>query len=290
MLLSALLPRDIIWRAVMILVMVVLWLLNVSIAAPVAILVCSLILIVSVAHQTYSLVRSTLAARPRALTDNELKSFRHVTSGLWGVTSLPPAMSQASTLLTAIILGPEIAGGVFVAERMARLVEVAQNGINQALAPEISAAYHSGRNEHVQRISALTAIASTAVSIAALVAFIVMGRFVLGLFDPTYDNATLWAVLLILSVGTALGCACGPANVLLQLTGGQHTLLRILIVAHVIGTIVTAGLTYAFGPIGAASGVAVIVVVEALGSVIVAKRDLKLDPSIFGLTPKSRDI
>lgn len=288
-LLSALLPRDIVWRTVMILAMVVLWALQIDIPAPVAVLICALILILSVAHQTYSLVHTTVAARPRALSEAEDKQFRHVMSGLWGVTSLPPAMSQASTLLVAAILGPELAGGVFVAERMARLVEVAQNGINQVLAPEISAAYHSGRADHVQRISALTALASTAISVAALLGFLVLGRFILGLFDPSYDTAWLWGVLLVLSAGTAIGCACGPGNVLLQLTGGQHTLLRIMLITHIVGTVLTVGLTYAFGPIGAAMGVAAIAVVEYVATVVVARRDINVDPSIFGLAQRPRD-
>jgi O-antigen/teichoic acid export membrane protein len=192
-------------------------------------------------------------------------------------------MSQASTLLVAVILGPEIAGGVFVAERTARLVEVAQTGINQVLAPEISAAYHNGRLAHVQRVSALTALASGAVSVAALLVFIVMGRFVLGIFDPSYDSPTLWGVLLILGAGTTIGCACGPVGVLLQLTGAQHSLLRILLVGQAVGLTATLVLTFTAGAIGAAVGVALTGVLQCVAALVVARRDLGVDPSIMGL-------
>jgi O-antigen/teichoic acid export membrane protein len=282
-LLGALLPRDIIWRGTAIIAMLVLWLSGVTIHAPVALLICAIILIVATLSQGYRLVSQTFAARPRALSERELQSFRHVTTGLWGVTSLPPAMSQASTLLVAVILGPEIAGGVFVAERTARLVEVAQTGINQVLAPEISAAYHNGRLAHVQRVSALTALASGAVSVAALLVFIVMGRFVLGIFDPSYDSPTLWGVLLILGAGTTIGCACGPVGVLLQLTGAQHSLLRILLVGQAVGLTATLVLTFTAGAIGAAVGVALTGVLQCVAALVVARRDLGVDPSIMGL-------
>ncbi len=286
-LVGALLPRDIVWRACVIVVMLSLRLSGVTLHAPVAILICALILFAATAYQSYRLVSQTMAAMPRALSVEERRSFRHVTTGLWGVTSLPPAMAQASTLLVAVILGPEIAGGVFVAERTARLVEVAQTGINQVLAPEISAAYHKGRKQHVQRISALTALASTAVSVSALLVFVVMGRFVLGIFDPTYDNSMLWTVLLILSAGTAIGCACGPVGVLLQLTGAQHALLRILIVGQIAGLTATVVLTIMGGAIGAAVGVALTGVLQCVAALFVARRDLEVDPSIMGLWPRT---
>src|SRR5690606_41094078 len=54
-------------------------------------------------------------------------------------------------------------------------------------------------------------------------------------------------VLLIFSAGSAIGCACGPVGMLLQLTGGQHALLRILLIVYPLG------LTATIGQIGRAS-------------------------------------
>lgn len=284
-LVAALLPRDVIWRGLTLTAVLVIFMSGATISAVEATLICGGILVLAVTPQTVRLLRDTYMAPRRPLTDTQLDEFRHVTMGIWGVTSLPPALAQISTLLVTGILGPEIAGGVFVAERTARLVDVAQNGINQVLAPEISAAFHSGNAAHVQRVAALTALASSAIALVALLAFWTFGNFILGIFAPVYATHTMLSVLLIFSAGTAIGCACGPVGMVMQLTGAQHVLLRILLIVYPIGLLATAALTYAGGAIGAALGSATTVAAVSLLTVFAARRSLGIDPSVLGLLP-----
>ena len=85
--------------------------------------------------QTVGLLIEVLRAPRQKLTPSETAEFSRVTLGLWGVNAVPPALGQINTLLVAAILGAEIAGAVFVAERTARLIDLPLNGINQVLAP-----------------------------------------------------------------------------------------------------------------------------------------------------------
>ncbi|TIO77680.1 MAG: lipopolysaccharide biosynthesis protein, partial [Mesorhizobium sp.] len=210
--------------------------------------------------------------------------FKTVTLGLWGVTSLPPALGQVSTLLVAMILGPEAAGAIFVADRTTRFVTLALNGINQALAPQISAAFYSGDRAHVQRITSLAALGGSAIALCVLASFWIFGDFILSIFNPAYATPTMRATLVIFGIGATFGTACGPIEVLLQLTGLQHALFKVLVIVNVVGLCVTAVATYYLGSIGAALSIAGTVIAWTAFGVLIARRRIGINPSILGLS------
>ena len=282
-LISGLLPRDVFWRAATIAAVALLWYLHVEITAVTATLLTAGLLILAVLPQTVALLRDTLGSQRDPLSAEQKAEFKTVTLGLWGVTSLPPALGQVSTLLVAGILGPEIAGAVFVADRTARLVVLALSGINQALAPEISGAFYSGDKNHVQRTTSLTALASSAVAIVILAIFWGFGTQILGIFDHAYATPTMHTVLLVFGVGATVAAACGPMELVMQLTGLQNSLLKLLITVNIIGLAITALLTYLFGAIGSAVGIAGTVIVWNIIGVMIACRAIAINPSIVGL-------
>jgi O-antigen/teichoic acid export membrane protein len=281
-LIGGLLPRDIVWRVAAIAVFVAAGFLAPGMDAVAAVYVTAGLLLLCVAPQTFSLLRDTLQASRGPLSVGQRAEFRTVTLGLWGVTALPPALSQASTLVVAAILGPEAAGAIFVADRVMRLAVLALNGINQALAPQIASAFHNGDRPHVQRITGIAAFGGSAVALLMLAVFALFGKFILSVFDPSYATGTMHAALVILGTGAVVGTACGPTELLLQLTGGQKELFKALLVVNGLGLAVMAALTHVFGPIGAASGIAGTIMVWCVIGVMIARRRVGIDPSILG--------
>lgn len=281
-LVMGLLPRDIIWRAATIAAVLALHFAHIKISAVAATYLTAGLLVLSVVPQTVTLLRDTFCAESGPLTEKQKQEFKTVTLGLWGVTSLPPALGQVSTLLVAAILGPEIAGAIFVAERTTRFVALALNGINQALAPQISAAFYSGDRAHVQRITSLAALGGFAMGLLVLILFWAFGGLILLLFNPAYATLTLRATLVIFGIGAAFGTACGPIEVLLQLTGLQHELFKLLVIVNIAGLSVTALATYLLGPIGAAIGIAGTVSAWTAFGVVIARRRIGINPSILG--------
>ena len=279
---SGLLPRDILWRVAVIAAFLVASFTSPDITAVAAIHLSAGLLLICVVPQSVVLLRDTLRSERGPLTQAQKAEFRTVTLGLWGVTALPPALGQASTLLVAAILGPEAAGAIFVAERVMRLAVLALNGINQALAPQISNAFHSGDRLHVQRITGLAAFGGLVIALLMLVIFLVLGKPILSIFDPAYATQTMHAALVILGIGAVAGTACGPTELLLQLTGLQKELFRTLVVVNTLGLCVTAALTNIFGPIGAAFGLAGTMMVWCMIGVAIARRRIAIDPSILG--------
>lgn len=281
-LISGLLPRDIVWRALTIAAVLALHFSHAEIGAVTATYLTALLLILSVLPQTLSLLRDTARAERGPLTQQQKQEFKTVTLGLWGVTSLPPALGQVSTLLVALILGPEAAGAIFVADRTTRFVVLALNGINQALAPQISAAFYSGDRAHVQRITSLAAICSFAIALCVLAAFWIFGDFILSVFNPAYATPAMRATLVIFAIGATFGTACGPIEVLMQLTGLQHALFKVLVVVNTAGLVVTAVATYWLGPIGAGLSIAATVIAWSAIAVSIARRRIGINPSILG--------
>lgn len=282
-LVAGLLPRDIIWRAATIAVFIAAHLMHVEMSAVAATYLTAGLLLLSIVPQTVVLLRDTARAKRGPLSEEQKEEFKTVTLGLWGVTALPPALGQATTLLVAAILGPEAAGAIFVADRTMRLVVLALNGINQALAPQISNAFYSGDRSYVQRITSLAALGGFAIALCVLATFAIFGNLILSIFDPAYATPTMHATLVIFGIGATVGTACGPTEILLQLTGLQHALFKLLIVVNTLGLGATAALTYLFGPIGAALGIAGTIIIWCVIAVSIARRRIGINPSIFGL-------
>ena len=284
-LVAALLPRDVFWRAALLAIVAILYLGHHPIDAVTATLLTAGTLIVATLPQGIELLRDTWRIERTTLTREQKREFNSVTSGLWGATSLPPALGQVSTLLVAGILGPEAAGAVFVADRTTRVVLLALTGINQALAPEISSAYYTGDRAHVQKITSLTALGASAIALAILAIFVVFGREILWIFDPAYATDQTHGVLLLFGLGAAFATACGPIELLSHLTGLQHSLLKVLVVVNALGLAVTAAATWMFGPLGAAGSISGTLITWNIISVSMAKRRIGIDSSVLGLLP-----
>jgi O-antigen/teichoic acid export membrane protein len=282
-LVSGLLPRDVVWRAGVIALVLGMHFFGLVVSAVAATLLTAGVLLVAVLPQTLILLHVTARAERGPLSEEQKDEFRTVTLGLWGATSLPPALGQVSTLLVAGILGSEIAGAVFVADRTTRLVVLALTGLNQALAPEISGAFYSGDKRHVQRTTSFTALGAVIVALAILTVFWIFGPLILSIFEPAYATPTMHAVLMIFGVGATVAAACGPMELLLQLTGLQNSLLKLLVIVNALGLGLTALVTWLYGPIGAALGTASTVVTWNVIGVVIASRSIGIDPSVLGL-------
>ena len=278
-----LLPRDVVWRAATIGYVLAMHLAHRTIGAVEVTFATAILLLAVALPQIVVLVRQTLGAERRPLTEKQRREFDSVSFGLWGVTSLPPALGQVSTLIVAAILGPEVAGALFVAERTTRLVVLTLSGVNQALAPQISAAFYSGDREHVGRITRLASAGSLATALVVLAIFVFAGKFVLGIFDPSYATNQMHVVLVLFAVGATAVTACGPIELLMQLTGMQHELLKILVIANIAGLAVTALAAELFGPVGAALALACTVVSWNLVAVRIARRNIGINPTAAGL-------
>ena len=291
-LLSALLPRDIIWRIGVIGAVSVVGLTDGQLDAAEAALVASLVLLVIIVPQAVGITRLVMQGPRDALSHGQLSEFWLVSFGLWGTTTLAQLLSHVVTLIVMAILGPEIAGIFFAAQRTATLISVALSGLNQVVAPQLSHAIHSGDTERVRWLTGTTALVGAVGAIVSLLLFIFMGRHLLTIFDPSYGTDIALMVLLIMSLGQVVNAAAGPSAWLLQMGGRQYAFLRILLVSNLVGLPLLAALTYFSGPIGAAIAVAITSALWNMLAVVEGQRALGINSSIIALfkrSPPSKD-
>lgn len=285
---AGLIPRDIMWRVLVIAAAGIVWSVHGNLSAAVVVAASAVLLLVAVAPQSFEIVRTTVVAERVRLTAVQAAEFRSVTQGLWGINAVPPALAQLSTLLIAGILGPETAGAVFVAERATRVVALALHGINQAFAPEVSGAYHRGDIRFVRRLAHLTSLSSGVVALLVFIVYLLFGKQVLGLFEPSYATDTFHATLLIFCAGTMISSSLGPVELLMQLTGGQHRLLRILSIVQPIGLVMTGVLAFALGPVGAATAISGTLVAWVGLGALSLDRHIDINPTLFGILREMR--
>ena len=283
-LMAALLPRDVVWRLAVILSLAGAWWLYGPLSALTVTLLCAGLLSFCLLGQTIGLLVEVFRARRATLTAEQKAEFTHVTFGLWGVNAVPPALGQINTLLVAGILGAEIAGAIFVAERTARLIDLPLNGINQVLAPYISRNFYSRGAASLQHSVSVAAMVSFLIALVVMAIFAIGGMQLLGLFDKAYVTTTMWTVLLIFGLSSTLAAACGPTALVLQLTGHQNVLLKTFTIASLAGIPLVALAAWQFGPIGAASAIALTMAAANLVPVRIARRSLGVNPTIFGWT------
>jgi O-antigen/teichoic acid export membrane protein len=282
LLLSALLPRDILWRAGVIAATLILLQQNIQISSVEAGLLTAAILLLFILPQALVIFRTLYPKSGGALSGEQVSEFWSVSTGLWGVTTFAQALSHAVTLIIMVILGPEAAGMFFAAQRTALLISVALSGLNQVIAPKLSNAIHSGRTDEVRSLMKVTSLVGVAGALFSIFVFILLGQYLLGIFDPAYASKEALIILLLLSVGQFFNAAAGPCGWLLQMGGRQHAYLRILFVSNLFGLPLLALLTYYAGMYGSALAITTTTIIWNLLAVLEGRKALGIDSSILG--------
>lgn len=280
--LRALAPRDVVWRLLTIALLALLWAGGATSDAAGVLWLAGGVLTAIAALHTLDLLGRSGSERRRSLTRSEQAAHWKTTTGLWGVNAFPVLLGQVNTVAVALVLGPFWAGLYFASERSSQLLSVAMNGINQALAPEVASAFHSGDLRGVQHLCDYVALASTVVAAFVLCVFFAGGYVLLGVFNPQYAIPEGVAVLLVLALGQGATALCGATNVVLQMTGHQVPFLKILVISGVIGTMLMVILALAIGVLGAAIGSACTAIAWNGLAVLYARKHIGVDPSILG--------
>lgn len=244
----ALAPRDVLARLVVIFALLVV--LAQPVSAPAALLLVALSLFAAAVPQIAYLSADLLRHRGTMIPPAERRQFSRATLGLWASSSISPVMANITTLIVAVTLGPLAAGAYFAAERLAKLLAIALEGTETITGPLLARSFHAGRLEEVKATVAATSVLAFGAAMIGAIIYILLGRFALGLFDPSY--AAAWPVLLILVLGQLVNNACGSNAILLNMAGRELDLLVIRAVWSVVTIIGIYFMSASFGLVGAA--------------------------------------
>jgi O-antigen/teichoic acid export membrane protein len=155
------------------------------------------------------------------------------------------------TILIGIFLSLEAAAFYFVAFRLAALLMLPVTIIDTVGVPMVSAKLQERNTAGAQYLISILSAASFAGTLLAYVFMMLIGKFALGLFEPSF--AEHFDVLVILCLLPVLHAFFGPGSSLLMIGGGERYFLamRSVAFAFYIGALALAAPVYGMAGIAA---------------------------------------
>ncbi len=172
------------------------------------------------------------------------------------------------------------AGVYATAAQLQLLVGGALYALELVLAPTIARLHASGEIPKLRSILRLAARASAVVAVLAGVVLVVLGGWILRLFDPTFGAG--YAALVILAGGQLYDVLTGPTGRLLAMTGHHRATLWLMAAAMAVNVTLNWLLIPGMGMLGAAVATAISLVLWKTVSVIYAWSVLGIDASVLG--------
>lgn len=215
-------------------------------------------------------------------------------TGYWVRASLPLMLmatmqvltKQTDTAMLGALAGTDQAGLYFPVARMSELAAFGLMSANAIVAPMISELHTRGDRPRLQRLLTLAAIGTSAITLAAVAAFWLLGERVLGLFGPAFPAA--YPALMTLLGGQTVNALCGPVGFLMTMTGHQNRASLVLVGGALLNVVLNAALIPAYGLTGAATATAISTAAWNLWMLLEVVRRHGLNPSVFARWPQLR--
>lgn len=278
---TALMPRDILWRALVPLAVWLLYLAGVRFDGFWALCFVAVVLAGALGAQ----VVAAKAHYANGVDFSGLAGFLGQHGGLvfwiWVATILDSAALNLDVVLVGALMTPEASGQFLNAFRTAGLMTLFLFAINQVAAPIVARHFHGGELAKAQSIVSFTAWGGFIFALGVFALFLLFGDVVMGLFGPAYADGV--PILLILSAGLLVDAATGPTRIVMMMTGHERVYVMIIAATSVAALVVVLLVIPVFGIIGAAIVNGLARVVTQLVLVWQTRRAVGMDPSILGV-------
>lgn len=274
-------PRDILWRAFVACLAYLAIHLGFQVSGGEMLLLASLALLVILIGQLlyarYSM-RELFSGKP---SQQDYPLWTKTFLPMWGAASLYALVQQFDVVILGLFLSPEDSGPYFAALRTAGLLSLLLIAGNMISAPLIARYYHAGEWVMLQRLVRLLTAGIAIPTLFGLGFLVLAGGWLLRLFDPSFVSA--YPLMLILGAGFTFDAIAGPTGYMLQMVGKEGTYLKIMASAYALTLSLQCLLIPIAGPYGAAVPNALGLIVANIFIIRTVKRELGVDPSLFGL-------
>lgn len=215
------------------------------------------------------LPRELDAARPAYA----MSEWRSVAAGLLLISASQLVLSQqADVVIVGALLDPTNAGHYGAASQLAMLIQFAASAVFFVATPMMAELHASQSPAALQRLITMVDRATLAISLPILLALVLGGKLLLGLYSETFVSA--YPVLVILGLSQTITAVIGAgAGFLLSMTGRQHTAAMIIGSSALLNIVLALTLTPRFGIVGTASATAVSTLVRGVVLVVVIRRE-----------------
>jgi O-antigen/teichoic acid export membrane protein len=200
---------------------------------------------------------------------------------LWASGVVFAMIQQFDVVIIGSLMSNADAGAYFAAQKTAMLLSLVLIAAGLVAAPMMASLYHSGKYEELQRLCRNLAAAIAVVTAIGFLALIVIGKMLLGFFDPVFVSA--YPVLIIIALGTMVDAVSGPTAYLMQMTSYERPYLRIMIVCYSLVLFAQFLLVPHYGSVGAAIASTTGIVLWNVWAVVLLRQKAGLDPSLLSL-------
>ena len=206
---------------------------------------------------TGALAMSYLFVRRASMSDatagggpEERRYWLHTSRTLVLVAAAGIILSRTDVVMLGALVTSAEVGQYGAALRLSTLLIFFLLAVNSALGPLI-AGLHARKEHH--KLQRVVSLASTSIFVASSLAAIVLvafGKYLLQLFGPQFPVA--YPVLIVMLVGQIINALAGPVALLLNMTGHQHDVAKVLALSATMNVVLNAVLIPRYGALGAA--------------------------------------
>ncbi|KRR16791.1 hypothetical protein CQ14_14475 [Bradyrhizobium lablabi] len=257
----ALLPKDVLWRLIIILLGGALFAVyGHPLQAADVLVIATGVLVLLIAMQQVHLQH--LTEGHRLLTTAVMRSRERIsdvlsTSAPFWVTSVATVSFGAiDIVIVSVIVGPESGGYYYAANRLALLLDFFLATFCVPAAPLIARLFDEGRRTEITRVMSGATLAAFAAVLGGVVAFALVGKIALMAFGPHFVRAH--GVLMVLSIGMWVSTYFGVGSIALNMTGHERAAMNIMVITSVLGIVAMVGATWLFGIWGTAVIIAIV--------------------------------
>jgi O-antigen/teichoic acid export membrane protein len=208
----------------------------------------------------------------------------------WLKSAVPLALTESmraiqgnlSVLALGVIATSHFVGIFRVGASTALILSMPITVAHVVSGPMFSRLHAAGDRAGLQRYLTHTTVATVGGVLVCLIPFAFFGRQLLGLaFGHDFGESN--AVVLILTVGTAVGASFGPGATLLNMTGHERLVTRSFAVSLLLMAVLTPPLILIWGGEGAAVANSVSFIAWSAMMWRHAKRNAGVDPSVWSI-------
>ena len=188
--------------------------------------------------------------------------------------------SQADILLLRYFGSAEDVGIYRVAVQGAMLVVLGLNVANALIAPHFARLYAKGDMRNLQKLVTVSARLIFLSALPLALAFMLFGDHLAGwVFGPEFTAS--YAPLAILSFGQLVSATMGSVGFLLNMTGHEKDVAKVLVITSIMNVILNALLIPAFQLVGAACATAITLASWNIALSVIVKKRIGIDSSII---------
>jgi O-antigen/teichoic acid export membrane protein len=223
----------------------------------------------------------------RRLRSKVERGPRHYEPGVWLKTGLPIFMVESfyflltytDILVLEIYAGPGEVAVYYAATKTLALVAFVYYAVSAATAHRFSEYHVAGDREKLEAFLASAIRWTFWPSLVATIALLALGKFILQLFGPGFDQG--YSLLFVLAIGLLARAAVGPVERLLMMVGEQRICAVAYGLAFVLNLSLCTLLIPRYGGLGAAMSTATALIVESILLFLATRRRLGLHVFIW---------